>query len=82
MESCLIPDCNNAGTHHAPGGSERQWLCCEHFEQFIGHLLDPVRTPVFPLPPGCSHMTGMTRCMFADFQNQVWAGNFPARKEE
>ena len=24
----------------------------------------------------------MTRCMFADFQNQVWEGNFPARKEE
>jgi hypothetical protein len=50
MEICLIPDCNNAGTHHAPGGSERQWLCCKHFEQFIGHLVDPGHNPLFPLP--------------------------------
>jgi hypothetical protein len=46
---CLIPDCNNAGTHRAPGGPERQWLCCEHFEQFVGHVADPQRNPVFPL---------------------------------
>jgi len=48
--ACLVPACNNVGTHHAPGGSERDWLCCEHFEQFIGYLLDPVQNPVFPLP--------------------------------
>ena len=47
---CLIPDCNNAGTHYAPGGSERNSLCCGHFEQFIGHLRNPVQNPVFPLP--------------------------------
>jgi hypothetical protein len=47
---CLIPDCGNNGTHHAPGGLERDWLCREHFAQFIKHLLDPVGYPVFPLP--------------------------------
>jgi hypothetical protein len=47
---CLIPDCRNSGTHHAPGGSEQDWLCCEHFTQFFTHLLDPVRYPVFPFP--------------------------------
>ena len=26
-------------------------------------------------------MTGMTRCMFADFQNQVWGGNSPLERK-
>jgi hypothetical protein len=48
MQTCLIPDCNSVGTHRAPG-SEHDWLCCEHYEQFIAHLLDPKRNPTFPL---------------------------------
>lgn len=50
MEICLIPDCNNTGTHQAPGGSERDRLCCNHYQQFVLHLLDPKRDPVFPVP--------------------------------
>lgn len=46
---CLIPDCRDPGIHHAPDGSGRDWLCCEHFEQFVAHLLDPQRNPVFPI---------------------------------
>jgi hypothetical protein len=26
-------------------------------------------------------MTGMTRCVFADFQNQVWGGNSPVERK-
>jgi hypothetical protein len=48
--ACLIPGCNDAGTHRAPGGSERQWLCGRHFGEFIAHVQDPVHHPVFPLP--------------------------------
>jgi hypothetical protein len=47
---CLVPDCGRDGTHRAPGGLLGQWLCCGHFEQFVGHVLDPVQNPVFPLP--------------------------------
>jgi len=47
---CLIPHCRNMGTHRAPGGSERQLLCCGHLEQFVAHILNPSRNPVFPLP--------------------------------
>jgi hypothetical protein len=50
METCLIPLCTEIGTHRAPGGSERDRLCCEHYEQFIEHLLDPKRNPIFPAP--------------------------------
>jgi hypothetical protein len=46
--SCLIPDCNNPGTHRAPGGAPKDRLCCQHYEQFIAHLLDPVGNPIFP----------------------------------
>ena len=49
MEICLIPDCNSAGTHHAPGGSQSDYLCCGHYEQFVAHLLDPVNNPIFPV---------------------------------
>ena len=50
MWVCLIPGCRNAGTHHAPGGSERDRLCCVHYQQFVAHLLDPVHNLTFPLP--------------------------------
>ena len=46
--TCLIPDCSNAGTHHAPGGARKDRLCCPHFEQFVAHLLDPAGNPTFP----------------------------------
>ena len=46
--ACLIPDCGRAGTHYAPGGSFDQTLCCQHFEEFYEHIVDPVRNPVFP----------------------------------
>ena len=49
METCLIPICTEVGTHRAPGGSDRDWLCCGHYEQFVAHLLDPERNPTFPL---------------------------------
>lgn len=48
MESCLIPDCSNAGAHRAPGGAPEDWLCCEHYEQFVAHLVDPIHNPAFP----------------------------------
>ena len=51
METCLIPDCSGAGIHRAPGASAVDWLCCEHYEQFIAHLLDPKRSPTFPVAP-------------------------------
>lgn len=54
MEICLIPDCNTVGAHSAPGGAEQDWLCCEHYEQFIAHLLDPERNPTFPVAPDVS----------------------------
>jgi hypothetical protein len=46
--SCLIPDCSNPGTHRAPGGAPKDRLCCQHYEQFIAHLLDPLGNPIFP----------------------------------
>ena len=46
--SCLIPDCSNAGAHRARGGAPKDRLCCEHYEQFIAHLLDPPGNPTFP----------------------------------
>jgi hypothetical protein len=46
--SCLIPDCSNVGAHRAPGGAPKDRLCCEHYEQFIAHLLDPLGNPTFP----------------------------------
>jgi hypothetical protein len=49
MEICLIPFCSEIGSHLAPGGSAGDWLCCEHYEQFIAHLLDPKRNPTFPV---------------------------------
>jgi hypothetical protein len=48
MLSCLIPDCSNAGAHRAPGGAPEDCLCCEHYEQFVAHLMDPIRNPTFP----------------------------------
>jgi hypothetical protein len=45
---CLIPDCSNAGVHRAPGGAAEDRLCCEHYEQFVAHLLDPIHNPTFP----------------------------------
>jgi hypothetical protein len=50
--ACLIPDCKNPGSHHAPGGSAQQSLCCRHFGEFVAHLLDPKRNPVFPIQLG------------------------------
>jgi hypothetical protein len=46
--SCLIPDCSNVGDHRAPGGVPKDRLCCEHYEQFVAHLLDPLGNPTFP----------------------------------
>lgn len=46
--SCLIPDCSNPGTHRAPGGAPKDRLCCQHYEEFIAHLLDPLGNPIFP----------------------------------
>lgn len=48
MLSCLIPDCSNVGAHRAPGGAPKDRLCCEHHEQFVAHLLDPLGNPTFP----------------------------------
>jgi hypothetical protein len=48
VRSCLIPDCSHVGTHRAPGGTPKDCLCCEHYEQFIAHLLDPLGNPTFP----------------------------------
>lgn len=46
--SCLIPGCRNVGGHLAPGGASKDHLCCEHYELFIAHLLDPLGNPTFP----------------------------------
>jgi hypothetical protein len=46
--SCLIPDCSNVGAHRAPGAAPKDRLCCEHYEQFIAHLFDPLGNPTFP----------------------------------
>jgi hypothetical protein len=27
-------------------------LCCRHFGEFVAHLLDPKRNPVFPIQLG------------------------------
>jgi hypothetical protein len=48
VSSCLIPDCSNSGTHHAPGGAPKDRLCCQHYEQFVAYLLDPAGNPTFP----------------------------------
>lgn len=48
VRSCLIPDCSNVGAHRAPGGAPKDRLCCEHYEQFVAHLLDPLGNPTFP----------------------------------
>jgi len=47
-EMCLVPDCESAGSHDAPGGSKSQRLCCGHYEEFVAHLLDPEHNPTFP----------------------------------
>ena len=45
---CLIADCSNAGAHRAPGGAPEDRLCCEHYDQFVAHLMDPLHNPKFP----------------------------------